>query len=69
MIEHDEQVRVLVRDDGDGFDTDAPSSGFGLTGMRERVALTGGHLEITSSTDGTTICASLPSGRAVRQTA
>ena len=69
VVEHDEQVRVLVRDDGGGFDLDAPSSGFGLTGMRERVALTGGRLEISSSTDGTTICADLPSGRAVRQTA
>ncbi len=69
VVEHDEQVRVLVRDDGGGFDTGAPSSGFGLTGMRERVALTGGRLEITSSADGTTICAELPSGRVVRQTA
>ena len=69
VVEHDEQVRVLVRDDGGGFDLDAPSSGFGLTGMRERVALTGGRLEISSSSDGTTICADLPSGRAVRQTA
>ncbi len=69
VVEHDEQVRVLIRDDGAGFDTGAPSSGFGLTGMRERVALTGGRLEITSSADGTTICAELPSGRAVRQTA
>ena len=69
VVEHDEEVRVVVRDDGDGFDTDAPSSGFGLTGMRERVALTGGRLEITSSDDGTTICAELPSGRVVSQTA
>ena len=69
VVEHDEQVRVVVRDDGGGFDLDVPSSGFGLTGMRERVALTGGRLEISSSSDGTTICADLPSGRAVRQTA
>lgn len=69
VVEHDDEVRVVVRDDGGGFDTDAPSSGFGLTGMRERVALTGGRLEITSSDDGTTICAELPSGRVVSQTA
>ncbi len=68
VSERDEHVHVLVRDDGDGFDTDAPSSGFGLTGMRERVALAGGHLEITSSTDGTTISAALPSHREVWQT-
>jgi signal transduction histidine kinase len=69
VLEHDDEVRVLVRDDGRGFDADAPSSGFGLTGMRERVALAGGHLEITSSSAGTTIAAALPSGHAVRQTA
>ncbi len=69
VIEHNEEVRVLVRDDGTGFDTDAPSSGFGLTGMRERVALAGGQLDIASSGDGTAIEAALPSGRQVRQTA
>jgi signal transduction histidine kinase len=69
VIEHDGEVRVAIRDDGSGFDIEAPSSGFGLTGMRERVALTGGQLEIASSSAGTTISASLPSGRAARQTA
>ncbi len=69
VAENEGEVRVVIRDDGSGFDTDAPSSGFGLTGMRERVALTGGQLEITSSSAGTTIVASLPSGRTVRQTA
>lgn len=69
VIEADDEVRVLVRDDGSGFDIDAPSAGFGLTGMRERVALAGGQLQITSSSRGTVIVACLPSGRPVRQTA
>lgn len=69
VLERAGEINVLVRDDGGGFDPNAPSSGFGLTGMRERVALAGGHLDISSSSDGTTVVASLPSGRPVRQTA
>jgi signal transduction histidine kinase len=69
VAEHDGELRIVIRDDGSGFDIEAPSAGFGLTGMRERVALTGGQLEITSSSAGTTISASLPSDRAARQTA
>jgi signal transduction histidine kinase len=62
-------VHVLVHDDGSGFGTEAPSSGFGLTGMRERVALAGGDLAVSSSEEGTTVTAALPSSPAVRQTA
>jgi len=35
-------LEVEVADDGDGFDPAAPTAGFGLVGMRERVALAGG---------------------------
>ena len=49
-----------VHDDGHGFDPASPDDGFGLTGMRERVALLRGELEITSSPDGTTIAAAIP---------
>jgi signal transduction histidine kinase len=50
-----------VRDDGAGFDTAARSEGFGLIGMRERVALAGGSLEVTSQPgEGATITARLP---------
>lgn len=57
----DDEVLVLrVRDDGRGFDPGAPSDGFGLIGMRERVALLRGELEIASSDAGTTITARFP---------
>ena len=49
-----------VEDDGSGFDADAKTSGFGLAGMRERVALAGGALEISSAGKGTLVKASLP---------
>jgi len=48
----DRQVVLTVSDDGVGFDIragDAPRSGIGVTGIRERVASVGGTLEIISS--------------------
>ena len=59
----DEQVEVEVRDDGVGFDPDAHTSGFGLAGMRERVYLAGGSLELCSGAEGTTVRAHLPAIR------
>jgi len=56
----DEQVTLEVADDGDGFDTAAARSGFGLTGMSERVALVGGSLNIVSDASGTILRAQLP---------
>lgn len=54
-------LRVRVADDGVGFDPTAENDGFGLTGMRERVTLAGGTLELDSSEgNGTTISAVLP---------
>ncbi len=53
-------MTVEIADDGTGFDTDAPTSGFGLTGMRERVELAGGELTISSDPNGTTVAAWLP---------
>jgi signal transduction histidine kinase len=58
-------VRLEIRDDGRGFEPDAsPSgdeSGLGLVGMRERLRLLGGALEVTSRPGGpTTLTATLP---------
>ena len=39
----------MVRDDGTGFDMDSRPTGFGLVGMRERVALAGGSLTIVAT--------------------
>ena len=54
------EVRVLITDDGQGFDPSAPTQGFGLVGMRERVSLVNGRFELASSPGGTTIAISLP---------
>lgn len=60
VSESDTLVEIKVQDDGDGFDTDQTSDGFGLTGMRERVSLAGGTLLVTSDRRGTTVEACLP---------
>jgi signal transduction histidine kinase len=53
-------VLVEVQDDGEGFDTEAQTSGFGLAGMHERVYLAGGSLDVESGSGGTTVRAHLP---------
>lgn len=55
-----ERIEVAVTDDGTGFDPSAARSGFGLAGIRERVELAGGALELTSGPDGTRLRASFP---------
>ena len=61
------QVRVVIADSGRGFDprlADA-SAGLGVTSMRERMALLGGTLDITSKPgSGTRVTATLPPLRA-----
>jgi two-component system, NarL family, sensor histidine kinase DevS len=58
------QLRLTVRDDGVGFDPTVATSGFGLVGMRERVELLGGDLQIESSPGaGTTVTVTLPIAR------
>jgi signal transduction histidine kinase len=60
-------VRVMIRDDGRGFDTTAKTTGFGLMGTHERAELAGGWLSVTSVPgEGATIRATLPSERAGR---
>jgi signal transduction histidine kinase len=44
-----EAVRLEVSDDGTGFDPDQVSGGYGLRGMRTRVAEAGGTLMVCSS--------------------
>ena len=60
-------VTLDVRDDGIGFDLAglpeavADGSGFGLTGMRQRVGRVAGRLEIESAPgEGTAVCATVP---------
>lgn len=54
-------ILLHVRDDGSGFDTHSLRSGIGLDGMRERLELLGGALEIHSQpTQGTFLIARIP---------
>jgi signal transduction histidine kinase len=55
-------VKAVVEDDGRGFDpSEERDDGFGLIGMRERLALLGGRLEIESRSEaGTAIAAEVP---------
>jgi signal transduction histidine kinase len=60
----DTLLELNVEDDGIGFEVDtavAQPKSFGLKGMRERVAIWGGRLEIRSSPGhGAKICVRLP---------
>ena len=61
------RIAIEVRDEGEGFDPGEPGRGFGLVGMRERVELAGGTLEISSSPGtGTRVTATLPARRLER---
>ncbi len=63
VSEDDGQVRVVVSDEGRGFDPEAvPDDGIGLAGMLERARLIGGDLRIDSGPAGTRVSASVPLG-------
>ncbi len=54
-------LAITVRDDGRGFDRSARAAGFGLLGMRERVALLEGQLTVQSAPgEGTAIAVTFP---------
>jgi signal transduction histidine kinase len=50
----DGRIRLVVDDDGRGFDASAPTDRLGLAGIRERVELLGGTLRVESSPGGGT---------------
>jgi signal transduction histidine kinase len=56
----DAEMVLTVRDDGIGFDAAQPTAGFGLIGIRERIALTGGQVSLASTAHGTTLEACFP---------
>ena len=54
-------IQIEVADDGVGFETNLVREGFGLVGMRERAALLGGTLYVTSNRgSGTRVRAEIP---------
>jgi signal transduction histidine kinase len=54
-------VRLVVTDDGKGFDPGATTSGYGLKGMRDRVSQVGGTVEVASVPGrGTEVSAEVP---------
>jgi len=55
------EVSVVIEDDGRGFDPSTPVGGNGLLGMRERVELLDGHLDVDAAPgSGTTLILDLP---------
>lgn len=64
VLEQDgDDLRVQIRDDGSGFDTELapPDDHFGLRSMRRRAELVGGRCEISSAPGaGTTVTVRLP---------
>jgi signal transduction histidine kinase len=57
----DDVVRLTVADDGAGFDPELITAGYGLRGMRDRVAQVGGTIRVTSAPGtGTQVCAEVP---------
>lgn len=56
-----EELNIVVRDNGKGFDTATKFSSFGLTGIKERVSDLKGNVEIASTSGGgTTVTVSIP---------
>jgi len=49
LVRRGPQLQLQLIDDGNGFDPSATTSGSGLGGMRERLRLYGGQLELRSS--------------------
>jgi signal transduction histidine kinase len=56
----DDGVVLSVADDGVGFDPSRPLPGFGLAGMRERVTLAGGTLDIVPGDPGVRVQTRFP---------
>jgi two-component system sensor histidine kinase DegS len=55
------RIRVVIEDDGTGFDPAEVGGGIGLLGMRERIELLDGTFTVESSeTSGTTLAAEVP---------
>ncbi|MEW6208677.1 MAG: PAS domain S-box protein [Acidobacteriota bacterium] len=62
----DSQLQLSIEDDGRGFDVEtvrkraSEGASLGILGIEERVFLAGGRVEITSSSEGSRVCAVFP---------
>ena len=54
ITKENNHVQMRISDDGNGFDTNIVSNGNGLTNMKKRAEINGGHFEIRSSAGGGT---------------
>jgi signal transduction histidine kinase len=61
LVDDGQWLSLLIIDDGIGFDPSVPSASFGLVGMRERVLMLGGNLQLDSAPgEGTQLKVAIP---------
>lgn len=61
LMKNDDEVILLIEDNGIGFETNSKMSGIGLQNVRKRLENIAGHLEITSKlNEGTTFTLNFP---------
>ena len=56
----DHGITLTLEDDGTGFDPASVGQGYGISGMRDRLALVNGSLELETSPAGTRLIVTLP---------
>jgi signal transduction histidine kinase len=61
LVDRGEEIELSVADDGRGFDVQAARAGLGLLGIRERVDMLGGRVDLASAPGaGTTLRVTVP---------
>ena len=61
LAERENAIQFTVTDDGAGLPTETDTTGFGITGMRDRLEAVGGHFEIVSGPrQGTSVRGTIP---------
>lgn len=67
LVARTSELSLRVSDNGSGFDPAEKVSGYGLSGMRDRLALVGGTLDLETGEDGTTLLVTLPAASPLEQ--